>query len=201
MYLQAQQSLEDVLALGLTYDDLIAEGMHPRFLDQLFSRIKPQSPSNTSRETSLPQPTATPDPFQSPQHPIPVKAISQQRLVSDVDNFLDNLEPSISTPRDGDNSKKRGLSADTAIHPPKRRAFGLLPPKELVIDVSDDDDDDDEEDHHHHHSEHGSDNHYAEPPTLSKPLRPVVKITERPALTQKVLTLTSTADCRTSSKP
>jgi hypothetical protein len=195
MYLQAQQSLEDVLALGLTYDDLIAEGMHPGFLDQLFARIKPQSSSNTSRETSLPQPTATPDPFQSPQHPIPLKAISQQRLVSDVDNFLDNLEPSISTPRGSDDSKKRGLSSDTAIHPPKRRAFGLLPPKELVIDVSDDDEDDDG------HSEHGDDNYYAKPPTLSKPLRPVVKITERPALTPKVLALTSTADCRTSSKP
>lgn len=197
-YLQAQQSLEDVLALGVTYEDLIAEGMHPVFLDQLYARIKLQSPPNTSRENSLPQHTATPDLFQSPQQPIPVKAIPHQSLASDVDQFLDNLESSISTPKGGEESKKRGLSSDTVIHPPKRRAFGLVPPRELVIDVSDDDDYDDDDDDDGDDEDEDEDN---EPAPVRKPHQQVVKIPERPALSQKVMVPRVIAEqSRTSSK-
>jgi hypothetical protein len=185
-YLQAQQSLEDILAMGLTYDDLIAEGMHPLFLNQLYARIKSQSPMNTPpRTNSFPPLTGTPDPFQAPQQPIPIKPIAQHpTLTSDVDNFLDNLVPSISTSNGNDGSKKRGLTSDTVIHPPKRRAFGLEPPKTLVIDVSDDEEDeeDDGEENDHENS--------TPAPVVKPPSRPVVKISERiperPTLTQQV---------------
>ena len=185
-YLQAQQSLEDVLALGLTYDDLIAEGMHPVFLDQLFARIKSQSSPNSSRENSVPKPTATPDPFLAPKQPIPVKPIPQQRLISDVDNFLDNLEPSISSPNRNDDSKKRGPPSNTPHHPPKRRAFGLAPPKKLIIDISDDEDDDDDDDN--------DDNDTDKPSPVLNPRRGIVKIPERPTLTQYVITRRNIAD-------
>jgi hypothetical protein len=177
-YREAQQSLEDLLAMGLTYDDLIAEGMHPVFLNQLYTRIKSQSPMNTPlHANSFPPLTGTPDLFQAPQQPVPIKPIEHPTLIADVDNFLDNLAPSISTSNGGDGSRKRGLSSDTVIHPPKRRAFGLAPPKQLVIDVSDDDDDDGEE----------NDDENSRPTPMIKPTpRLVVKISERPTLTQQV---------------
>ena len=168
--------------MGLTYDDLIAEGMHPVFLNQLFSRIKSQSPMNTPPRTiSFPPPTGTPDPFQVPQQPIPIKPIAQHStLTADVDNFLDNLVPSISTHNGSDDSKKRGLSSDTVIHPPKRRAFGLAPPKQLVIDVSDDDEDDEDD------GEENEDEKSTRAPVVKPPPRPVVKIPERPTFKQQV---------------
>ena len=169
--------------MGLTYDDLIAEGMHPVFLNQLFVRIKSQSPMNTPPRTdSFPPSIRSPDPFQAPQQPIPIKPIARHTtLTDDVDNFLDNLVPSISTPNGSNDSKKRGLSSDTEIHPPKRRAFGLAPPKQLVIDVSDDDEDDEDDD-----GEEQEDKNSTPAPVVKPPPRPVVKIPERPTLTQQV---------------
>ena len=166
--------------MGLTYDDLIAEGMHPVFLNQLYSRIKSKSAINTPpRTNSFPPPIGTPDPSQAPQQPILIKPIAQHPiLAADIDNFLDNLVPSISTTNASDDSKKRGLPSDTSIHPPKRRAFGSAPPKQLVIDVSDDEDGDDDDE---------SDDRNSTPaPVFKPPPRPVVKIPERPAFTQRV---------------
>jgi hypothetical protein len=80
-----------------------------------------------------------------------------------VDNFLNNLEPSLSS--NGEDSRKRRLAPEPEFHPPKRRAFGLAPPRELVIDISDDDDEIEES---------------------PKPRRPQIKIPERPTLTQQV---------------
>jgi hypothetical protein len=175
-YVQAQQSLQEVLALGVTYDDLIAEGMHPKFLDQLFARIKLPSPQTDSRAPSVPLPTASPDPAQMPlQRPIPMQSAAQSKPSDvDVDNFLDTLEPSISAPNDGNGSKKRGLPIDSSTQIPKRRAFGLVPPKELVIDVSDDEDDEEEDEVKK-----------PQAPNVKAHPRPV-KIPNRPALTQQV---------------
>lgn len=171
--------------MGLTNDDLIAEGMHPEFLNQLYARIKLQSHTHTSpRTSSIPPSTGTPDPPQAPQQLIPIKPIAQHpTLIADVDNFLDNLVPSISTPNGSENSKKRGLSSDNVIHPPKRRAFGLAPPTQLVIDVSDDEDEDEDDEDD---GEEKKDENSTPAPVIKPPPRPVVRIPERPPLTQQV---------------
>lgn len=160
--------------MGLTFDDLISEGMHPIFLNQLFARLNAQTPHPA---TSTPQPPDTPEPLDD-QHTSPQTTIADQIAVaSDVDNFLDALEPTISSPPNGnDDSKKRSFSSNSASHPPpKRRAFGLVPPRELVIDVSDDDEDDEEDE---------IDVKKLSPP--KPPPRPLVKIPDRPALRKKV---------------
>lgn len=155
---QAQQLLQDVLALGLTYDDLLAEGMHPAFLDQLFARLHLQSPRLVSRAPSVPHSTATPD----IQYSTP--PITQKTLDAEVESFLNNLEPVLPTSNGKGHKKRRYPDNDT--HPPKRRAFGLAPPAELVIEISDDDDD----------GEHS-------------PVKPTRhnRIPDRPTLTQEVV--------------
>ena len=167
-----------MLALGVTYDDLIAMGVHPVFLDQLFALIKPQSPIISPQQmSSLPQPTAATDTFKRQEHslPIQIKPIAQPTdIVADVDKFLDNLKPTISTPNTGEDSKKRGLPSHTSDQPCKRRAFGSKPPKELVIDISDDEDEDN-------------------PPALVEPAPPV-KFSNRPSLKQQVSIPGSLAD-------
>jgi hypothetical protein len=131
--------------------------MHPAFLNQLFAQLNLQSPQLASRPPSVPYHTATPDIIHTPTPLIPQKVIA-----TDVDNFLNTLEPSLSS--NGD-SRKRRLAPEPDFNPPKRRAFGLAPPRELVIDISDDDDDVEES---------------------PKPRRPQVKIPDRQALTQQV---------------
>jgi len=169
--------------MGLTFDDLVSEGMHPIFLKQLFARLNAQSPHVA---TSTPQPTATPEPLLYQQPTI----VDKPDLASDVENFLEALEPTISSPPNGnDDSKKRTLSSDfVSHHPPKRRAFGLVPPRELVIDVSDDDESDEE----------GTDEDDEETINIKKPsplpkpaARPFVKIPERPPLRKHVFPSTS----------
>lgn len=179
-YVQAEKSLQDILALGLTYEDLIAEGMHPAFLDRLFARLQLQSPPLNSRPGSVSRSIATPElPMLPPESTL---THNLSTASNDVDNFLNTLETSISTPPTiGDEgSKKRVASSDIPTHPPKRRAFGVRPPRALVIDISDDDSSDGEED-----NEGGPAD---EPP--KQPVRSnskIVKIPERPALTQQVL--------------
>jgi hypothetical protein len=188
-YLQAQQTLQEVLALGVTYDDLIAEGMHPAFLNQVFARINAPSPRISSRAVSVPQSIATPDILPTPQLPqtstptIPVPLEVPARITPlevDVDNFLDALEPEIKNRNGNDESKKRDHLLDRHHHhPPKRRAFGLTSPRQLVIDVSDDDSDSDDSD------DDEKDDAPQEPITIQKPR--AIKIPERPQLTQQVL--------------
>jgi hypothetical protein len=179
-YVQAEKSLQDILSMGLTYDDLIAEGMHPAFLDQLFSRLQLQSPRVNSRAASVPRLIATPDPpLTTPPPPAPIPTNTFSTAFTDVDNFLDTLETSISTPPIGDEgSKKRVASSEVPLHPPKRRAFGLRSPRALVIDISDDDSSDGE-----NNEEEVADEQPKEP---VKSNYKIVKIPDRPALTQQV---------------
>jgi len=151
--------------------------MHPVFLKQLFARLNAHSPHPA---TSTPQPIHTPEPLHDQQRSPQTTMIAEKsNIASDVENFLETLEPTMSSPTNGnDDSKKRTLSSDSAGHPPKRRAFGLVPPRELVIDVSDDDEDDDDED----------DNDVKKPAPPPKPQpRPPAKIPQRPHLKKKVL--------------
>jgi hypothetical protein len=154
-----EQLLQDVLAAGLTYDDLVAEGMHPAFLNQLFLRLNLQSPGLQSRPPSVPQLTATPDIMRYTTPPI------QKSYAADAETFLDNLEPALSTSNGRQDSRKRGYSGGNDPQPQKRRAFGLAPPRELVIDISDDDDDGEE--------------------SPVKPAHQTVTIQDRPSLTQQ----------------
>jgi hypothetical protein len=190
-YFQAQQSLEEVLGMGLTFDDLVAEGMHPVFLKQLFARLNPYSPHPVA--TTTPQPIDTPEPVHDQQRSPQTATIAEKSdFTSDVENFLETLEPTMSSPANGnDDSKKRTLSSDSVSHPPKRRAFGLVPPRELVIDVSDDDEDDDEDE-----------TAVKKPAPLPKPQsRPLAKISKRPPLKKKVLFVGIVLTYRTLSKP
>jgi hypothetical protein len=185
-YLQAQQSLQEVLALGVTYDDLIAEGMHPAFLSQVFARINAPSPRISSRAVSVPHSIATPDILPTlplPQTSTPTIPLQEEiparvtPLEVDVDSFLDALEPAITNRNGNDESRKRDHLLHRRNHPPpKRRAFGLISPRQLVIDVSDDDSGSDDSD--------DSDDEPQEPIPLQKPR--AVKIPDRPQLTQKV---------------
>jgi len=73
----------------------------------------------------------------------------QLDLSTQVDTFLDNLEPTISTSNGGDETKKRVFSSEHTPQPAKRRAFGrafgiAVRPSELVIDISDDESDDEQ---------------------------------------------------------
>ena len=165
--------------MGLTFDDLVAEGMHPVFLKQLFARLNGPS---SHPATATPQPISTPEPVYDPQKSPQGAAIAgKPDFASAVETFLDTLEPTISTPPNGnDDSKKRTLSSDSVNHPPKRRAFGLVPPRELVIDVSEDDDDDDEDE-----DEDGDDVKKPAPPPKLQP-RPLAKIPDHPPLRKKV---------------
>jgi hypothetical protein len=66
-----------------------------------------------------------------------------------------------------------------------------VPPRKLVIDVSDDDDDDDEDEHD-----------VKKPAPLPKPRsRPLAKISGRPPLKKKVLFVGIVLTCRTLFKP
>lgn len=201
---EAERSLEDLLIMGMTYDDLVAEGMHPGFLDQLFARVRSRSPSRTPLSASVipPQPP-TPDPFLRPKHPIPIKPNGQHPdLSAQVETFLDNLEPTISTSKGGDETKKRGFSSEQPAQPAKRRAFGrafgvAVRPSELVIDVSDDESDDEQHQlprvplpklstfHPHLRT--------ATPPTIPPPRRER-PVPNRPGMTKEVSCLTSTSD-------
>jgi hypothetical protein len=138
--------LQQVLAMGLTYDDLISQGMHPTFLNQLFGRIpSPASQLPSAKEAPPPIPLADTTLVDTPLPPhetTPARSATPQIPTPDVDSFLDALEPAMTShipPR------KRGPQNGALHHPTKRRAFGLGSPRELVIDVSDDDDDDDDE--------------------------------------------------------
>jgi len=141
---EAERSLEELLAMGMTYDELVAEGMHPAFLHQLLARIKSRSPITSQSPISPPLQSTTPDPFLAPIHTIPNQPAAQPVDLSlQVETFLDNLEPTISTSNGGDETKKRGLNPEHTAQPAKRRAFGrafgvAVRPNELVIDVSDD---------------------------------------------------------------
>jgi hypothetical protein len=98
---------------------------------------------------------------------------------TDVDNFLNTLETSLSTRTENNQgSKKRVAPADVPTQPLKRRAFGLQPSEALVIDISDDDTSDGEE-----REEESADDLSNEP---VKPTSKIVQIKERPALTQQV---------------
>src|SRR5262245_40053333 len=109
---QGEQLLQKMLSLGITYDHLLAEGLHSKYLDQLFSRLcsrsssqappPPPNPLSQSDQPShLPQPplpsTATP-----PQATItPAETLASEvttSLATDVENFLHTLAPSISSP-------------------------------------------------------------------------------------------------------
>jgi len=162
--------------MGLTYDDLIAEGMHPVFLNQLFARLELQSPRLNSRQASVSRSIATPE---LPTLP-PESILNHNSSTStDVDNFLNTLETSISSPTMGDErSRKRGASSDMPTHPPKRRAFGVRPPRALVIDISDDDSSDEED----NEEELGD----AQPKEPIRSNSKIVKIPDRPALRQQV---------------
>lgn len=167
-YAKGQQFLEELTAMGVTQEELLNEGMHPIFLKQLYSRIQPQSPQLPLRSTSVSLIPVTPEP--QPQAPQPTQTIQpNDRVAVDVDHFLDALEHSINAPN---GLKKRGPPPETSA--PKRRAFGV-PQKELVIDVSDDDGD----------SSEGEAESPQKPEPL-KPVRPNVRIPDRPPLTQQV---------------
>lgn len=98
---------------------------------------------------------------------------------TDVDNFLNTLETSLSTRTDNsERSKKRMAPSDVPPHPPKRRAFGLQPSEALVIDISDDDTSDGED-----AEEESADEVSTEP---AKPTSRIVQIKARPALTHQV---------------
>jgi hypothetical protein len=201
---EAEKSLEDLLTMGMTYDDLVAEGMHPGFLDQLFARFRSRSPSRTPRSASVipPQPP-TPDPFLAPKHPIPIKPNGHRPdLSAQVETFLDNLEPTISTSNGGDETKKRRFSSEQAAQPAKRRAFGrafgvAVGPNELVIDVSDDESDDEQHQlprmpppklsmfPHHLRT--------ATPPTIPTPRRGIAA-SNRPGMTKEVSSSPSASD-------
>jgi len=147
---EAERSLEEVLAMGMTYDELVAEGMHPAFLDQLLARIKSRSPTTSHSAFSLPLQSSTPDPFLAPTQTIPNRPAARPLDLSiQVETFLDNLEPTISTSNGRDETKKRGLNPEHTAQPTKRRAFGRtfgleVRPNEFVIDVSDDESEDEE---------------------------------------------------------
>ena len=189
-YTEAERSLQRILESGLTYDDLIAEGLHPSFLERVFARI--QSPKIEPRPPSLPR---APDPHfpvldAKSKPPSPENTPSDSPIMAAVENFLHTLEPSITT-NGKDALKKRGGNSGSGPAP-KRRAFGLDPPKELVIDVSDDSDD---------AAEPAKPVKNAKgPPVQPQPSRRIVKITNRPQLKQKVVFSTKWVDNRTWSK-
>ena len=187
-YVQAEKSLQDILAMGLTYDDLIAEGMHPAFLDQLFARLQLQSPRINSRATSVPRSIATPEaPVTTTQPTISLPSNQSSTASTDVENFLDALETSMSTPAFSDEgSKKRIARSEISGHPPKRRAFGLRSPRALVIDISDDDSSDGDE----KENEIGDER----PKEPVRSTSRIVKIPERPALSQQVPLVSCQAD-------
>ena len=151
----------------MNYDDLISEGVHPVFLSQLFARLQPHSPQLPLRSQSIPLSNATPEPPQLRQPP--PAPVTNTGIAADVDNFLDTLEPTI-------NHKKRRPQEDIKTSPPKRRTFGA-PQKQLVIDVSDDED----------ASSNDSGEEKPEPKLEPrKPVRPTVRIPDRPSLKQQV---------------
>lgn len=176
-YTAAEQSLQNILNLGITYNDLLAEGLHPKFLDRLFSRL--QSPQVESRPGSLP---TTPEPIdwgwepRSPEHRASSKPPS---LVADVENFLHTLEPSMSTTQPRGERRKRGGPVTGPT--PKRRAFGLEPPKELVIDVSDDDSEDEDKEVKTSNLVKKEEESTIQPQAS----RPIVQPSERPPFKQK----------------
>ena len=170
----------------MTYDDLLSEGLHPKFLDTLFAQIhSPSIPPSDPPPNNLPASTSTPTlrtTSISPEKETGTPKADSPSIITDVENFLHTLEPSI--PQNDKHPKKR--TGQGVIPTPKRRAFGLNTPKELVIDISDDDESDDAVN--------------PEPP--SKPSLPkrevtpqlqpssssrrIVKIPDRPTLKQKV---------------
>jgi len=191
---EAERSLEEVLAMGMTYEELLAAGMHPAFLDQLLARIKSRSPVRTPQSAfALPLQSSTPDPFLPPTHTIPKQPAARPADLSiQVENFLDNLEPTISTANGGDETKKRGLNPEHTAQPMKRRAFGrafgvAVRPSELVIDVSDDESDDGEEIERPPIKQSTS---LPKPGTATPPIistsRRFVAIPKRPGLTKQV---------------
>jgi hypothetical protein len=148
-YAAAEQSLHSILNLGITYDDLLAEGIHPGFLDRVYSRLqspRPDSSTNSQRQTPELKAGHLIDTQTSPRRRTSEARTSTEppSLETDVENFLHALEPSIPHAKGQGYEKKRGSS--TTGPTPKRRAFGRHPPKELVIDVSDDDSDDGSDD-------------------------------------------------------
>ena len=180
----------------MTYDDLLSEGLHPKFLDSLFAQIHspsiPPLDQPLNNQNNLPASTSI-----SPERKThtPMTATDSPSIITDVENFLHTLEPSI--PQTEKHPKKR--TGHGIIPIPKRRAFGLNTPKELVIDISDDDDDDDND---NDDGGKGDDDVHLERP--SKPSLPppkgedtplvqpssssrrIVKIQDRPTLKQKV---------------
>jgi len=131
----AQESLEDVLAMGLTYEDLIQQGMHPEFLSRLFAKLQDKASDIGSRPSSVPPPA----PVSQPQSPVPTPTEPENNNVPDVDQFLRHLAPSL-TSSQGRFNKKRTVPRDRIVHPPKKRPFGRSQATEVVIDVSSDED-------------------------------------------------------------
>ena len=137
---KGSQYLQSILSMGLTYDELLAQGMHPLFLDQLFSRLNKQP--QQQRHTSDAQPER-----QIPlSQRISAESAPPRPSSTDVDAFLSGLEPTIPARTNG--TKKRQFLADNSVRhgpklPKKRRAFGIASQiQELVIDISDDEEED-----------------------------------------------------------
>jgi hypothetical protein len=104
-----------------------------------------------------------------------------------VEQFLHTLEPAISSAKVNIQSdmRKRGAGVESSAQPPKRRAFGLDPPKQLFIDVSDDDSEEEEADTEHK---------VVEPVPQRQPMGRIVKIpkiADRPPVNQKVQSITA----------
>jgi len=212
-YPQAEQLLQKVVSSGWTYEQLLDAGMHPKFLDVLFSRLNisssPASPSSfvghvphlhhvapqlpTSSIVLPPQGlvTVVPPPVISKT---PTPTPQPTSLLTDVEQFLHTLEPAISSSNVGiqADSKKRP-PPDVGEQPPKRRAFGLVPPKQLFIDVSDDDSDEEEY--------VDTDQKGLEPAPQPQGTARVVKIPDRPPLNQKVHFFTSVLIVGCDSRP
>lgn len=171
--------LQSILSMGLTYDELLAQGMHPLFLDQLFSRIN-QQPQTSEPQSQIPL-----------SQRISSASVPARPSSTDIDAFLSGLEPSIPLPTNG--TKKRHFLADNTPQAPKqpkkRRAFGIdNHPQELVIDVSDDDEDSPLSERPDPHSERHSlgTNTPLEETGRSSP-HSVTIPPDRPGLTQKVI--------------
>jgi hypothetical protein len=191
---EAERSLEDVLAMGMTYDDLVAEGLHPAFLDELLARV------NSHPTSTVPMQPSISNPFLPPGHLTPTSLNAPKVDLSlQAETFLDQLRPTISSSNEGDETKKRGPVSELAELPTKRRAFGrafgvAVRPSTLVIDVSDDESDDEEEKRAHlpaiKQPPIPSGPRIATPPIGPRPRR-AVTIPNRPRLTKEVSPLST----------
>jgi hypothetical protein len=130
---EAQESLEDVLAMGLTYADLVQQGMHPEFLSHLFAKLQ-SNPD--SRPPSTPPVTRT----SLPQSPFPPQNESKPHTPAEVDQFLQTLAPTLPNSRNTFN-RKRNAPVGKHVHPPTKKPFGASQSAEIFIDVSSDEED------------------------------------------------------------